>query len=91
MPAAAVTSKGQITIPVEFRKKHGIKAGDRLDFTENEKGEMVLRRKTRSIMDLSGIGKWEGPPVTIEEMNETIRRGWAGLLREADGEDPYPR
>jgi antitoxin PrlF len=91
MPAAAVTSKGQITIPVEVRKKHGIKTGDRLDFTENERGELVLRRKTRSIMDLAGIGKWEGPPVTIEEMNETIRQGWSGLLREYEGEDIYPK
>jgi len=26
-----------------------------------------------------GAGKWEGPPITIEEMNETLAKGWAGL------------
>jgi len=38
--------------------------------------------KKRPIMELSGVGKWDGPPVTIEEMNEIIRRGWAELLKD---------
>jgi antitoxin PrlF len=80
METAAVTSKGQITIPIEVREKLGIKPGDRVRFVENEKGEIVLKPKTGSIMDLRGIVKWTGKPVTIEEMNETIGRGWAGQL-----------
>lgn len=91
MTTAALTSKGQITIPVEVRRKLGLKSGDRIDFVERENGEFVLRPKKGSIMDLIGIGKWDGPPVTIEEMNETIAKGWAGLLREDDEEDLYPR
>ena len=31
-------------------------------------------------MDLKGCVHWTGKPVTIEEMNETISKGWAGLL-----------
>jgi len=31
-------------------------------------------------MDLRGIVKWKGKPVTIEEMNETIAKGWSGQL-----------
>lgn len=84
MATAAVTSKGQITIPIEVRKKLGLKPGDRVRFIEGENGEYILKPKTRSIMDLCGIGKWEGPPVTIEEMNETIAKGWAGLLEDED-------
>jgi antitoxin PrlF len=82
MPATAVTSKGQITIPIEVRRKHGIRTGDRLDFTENEKGELVLRQKRRSIMDLIGILKRDGPPVSIEEMNKAIEEGWASGFNE---------
>ncbi len=80
MATAAVTSKGQITIPLEVRKKLGIKPGDRVRFIEGENGEFVLKPKTGSIMDLEGCVHWTGKPVTIEEMNETIAKGWAGLL-----------
>jgi hypothetical protein len=31
-------------------------------------------------MDMLGCIQWTGKPVTIEEMNETIAKGWAGLL-----------
>ena len=84
MATAAVTSKGQITIPLEVRTKLGLKPGDRVLFVEGENGEFILRPKTKSIMDLYGIGKWVGPPVTIEEMNETISKGWAGELEFED-------
>jgi AbrB family looped-hinge helix DNA binding protein len=80
MATAAVTSKGQITIPVEVRKKLGIKPGDRVRFIEGEHGEYILKPKTGSIMDLEGCVHWTGKPVTIEEMNETIAKGWAGQL-----------
>jgi antitoxin PrlF len=82
MTTAAVTSKGQITIPIEVRKKHGIKTGDRLDFTENEKGELVLRPKSGSAVDLIGIANYKGPVITIEEMNKAIREGWASGFKE---------
>ncbi len=84
MATAVVTSKGQITIPAEVRKKLGLKPGDRVRFIEGENGEYILRPKTGSIMDLKGFLKWTGKPVTIEEMNETIAQGWAGQIRSDD-------
>jgi AbrB family looped-hinge helix DNA binding protein len=81
MATAALSSKGQITIPIEVRKKLGLKTGDRIGFIENENGEFVLKPKTGSIMNLKGIIKWTGKPVTIQEMNETIAKGWAGELK----------
>jgi AbrB family looped-hinge helix DNA binding protein len=80
MASALVTSKGQVTIPIEIRKRFGIDSGVRVDFLENANGECVIRPKTGSIMDLRGMVKWKGKPVTIEEMNETIAKGWAGQL-----------
>ncbi len=80
MTTAAVTSKGQITIPIEVRVKLGIKPWDRVRFVENENGEIVLKAKTGSIMDLRGMWKWTGKPATIEEMNEVIAKGWSGQL-----------
>jgi AbrB family looped-hinge helix DNA binding protein len=84
MSTAAVTSKGQITIPAEVRKKLGLKAGDRVRFIEGENGEYIFKPKTGSIMDLEGCVHWTGEPVTIEEMNETIAKGWAGQLKFED-------
>jgi AbrB family looped-hinge helix DNA binding protein len=80
MATASVTSKGQITIPVEVRNKLGLRPGDKVSFIEGENGEYIFKPKTGSIMDMEGILKWTGKPVTIEEMNETIAKGWAGEL-----------
>jgi AbrB family looped-hinge helix DNA binding protein len=80
MADAVVNSKGKVTIPAEVRRKLGLKPGDLVRFYENERGDIVFRPKTGSIMDLQGCVKWTGKPVTIEEMNETIEKGWAGEL-----------
>ena len=80
MTTAAVTSKGQITIPVEVREDLGLKAGDRVSFIKGENGEYIMKTKTGSLMDLKGFIHWSGKPVTIEEMNKTIAKGWAGQL-----------
>ena len=42
--SAAVTSKGQVTIPKPVRDQLGIEAGTRVEFHRNDKGEIVLSR-----------------------------------------------
>lgn len=72
MPTATLTSKGQITIPVEVRKALGLDPGDKIDFFETEKGQFVIRPRTASIRDLEGcIPKLDYVP-SIEEMNDAI-------------------
>lgn len=80
MNTAIVGPEGQITIPVEVLKDLGLKTGDRLWFIKGERGEYILKHKTGSIMDVKGMIHWTGKPATIEEMNETIAKGWAGQL-----------
>ena len=41
MLEAKVTSKGQITIPIEIRKKLGVNAGDAISFQIKEAGIIV--------------------------------------------------
>lgn len=41
MELAKVTSKGQITIPVDIRRKLGIKEGDKILFIE-EQGRVIM-------------------------------------------------
>jgi len=77
MPTATVTSKGQITIPIEVRKALNLKAGDRLDFFQTKDGDYFVQPNTGSIMDMEGILKKlgyvpDGFTVSIEDMNETV-------------------
>lgn len=54
---AKVTSKGQITIPREVRRRLGVRPGDRLEFTEDEKGvRMTAVRKESPFAKYAGIG-----------------------------------
>lgn len=77
MPTATITSKGQITIPVEVRKKLGLKAGDQINFFEDGDGKYSFEPKTGSIMDMEGILKHLGLPVlgyapSVQEMDQAI-------------------
>ena len=80
MVSATVTSKGQITIPLEIRKLLKLNTGDRLQFVQSSPGHVELVVCNVSFSSLRGILPKPGRPATIEEMNETIRKGWAGLL-----------
>lgn len=75
---ATVTSKGQITIPAEVREALGVKPGQKLAFLPGNNGEFRVRR-VHSILDLAGCVSYSGPPVTIEEMNQTISDHVAAL------------
>jgi antitoxin PrlF len=75
MTTATMTSKGQITIPADIRKKLRLKAGTKVDFAQNENGEIVLKPKIGDIRKLYGIVKYKGLPLTIEQMNEAIKKG----------------
>lgn len=71
MPAAIVTSKGQVTIPKAVREELGIETGTSLTFVRTPQG-YLLRPTGKSLARLRGIVKYDGPPVTIEDMNEAV-------------------
>jgi len=52
---ATLTSKGQATIPKEIRDSLGMKPGDRMTFTLMADGTVIMRVKTKSIMELAGM------------------------------------
>ncbi len=76
MPIATVTSKGQVTIPKEVRDALSIHQGDRLEFVVEDDGTVRMRLLNVDIRDLFGIVKTD-KHLTIDEMNEVIRQGWA--------------
>ena len=48
---ATFTSKGQLVVPVELRLKHGIAAGTKVNFLEDELGRIVLQPVTEQYID----------------------------------------
>ena len=52
---ATLTSKGQTTIPKEIRDSLGMKSGDRMTFTLMPDGTVIMRVKSKSIMELAGV------------------------------------
>ena len=88
MPTATMTSKGQITIPIEIRKALGLDAGDKIDFSQIEKGQCRMIPRTSSIRDLVGCIPKLDHIVTIEEMNQAIRDGAAESYLRSVGRPP---
>jgi AbrB family looped-hinge helix DNA binding protein len=67
MTEVQVTSKGQITIPIELRRKYNIEEGGRVQVVEEE-GKIVVKRAS-SFYDLAGV---DAGAATVAEMKETL-------------------
>jgi antitoxin PrlF len=74
MSTATVTSKGQITIPVEVRASLKVEAGDRVEFVEVAPGRFEMVAATQSVAVLKGMFGRAKKAVTIDEMNQAIAR-----------------
>jgi antitoxin PrlF len=73
MTSATITSKGQVTIPVDVRNQLGLAAGDRIEFILNdETGRYEVVPATRSVTALKDIIRKPAKPVSIEDMNAAI-------------------
>jgi antitoxin PrlF len=71
-----LTAQGQISVPVEIRRKLGLRSGSVLEWNE-EDGKIVVRKSGKySWDDIHKALFPKGPPRprTIEEMDEGIRR-----------------
>lgn len=69
MSLATLTSKGQVTIPVDVREALNLQPHDKLNFTVLPDGTVILRAKRRSMEDLAGmLESPAGLTVSIDEM-----------------------
>ncbi len=62
MADTTLTAKGQTTIPKEIRERLGLQASDKLVFTVLSDGTIVMRAKTRRLLDLAGSLTRPGQP-----------------------------
>jgi AbrB family looped-hinge helix DNA binding protein len=71
---ATLTSKGQITLPVEIRRRLGLKTGDILEFDESTpyiKASKAFSRK--AMRQAIGRGKARGSKLSSSQWIEALR------------------
>ena len=75
MPSAALTSKGQVTLPKKVRDHLHLAKGDRVDFVVGARGRVELKRAGATIEGVRGILKRpDKRSVSLDEMDAAIAR-----------------
>ena len=78
MTTATLTSKGQITIPIDVRNDLKVDTGDRVEFVYIGPGRYEFVAATAEVTALKGMFGTAKKTVSIEAMNAAIaRRGAA--------------
>ncbi len=77
MSTATVTTKGQITIPADVRRRLGLASGDRVEFVEIE-GGFAIKPAIDDVRSLKGLLRKPAKHVSIVEMNAVIRARGGG-------------
>ena len=76
MIESGITSKGQTTLPKAVRQALSVQAGDRVRYIIQEGEVRIL--PVRPIARLFGALRYDGPAVTIEDMESAIAEGASG-------------
>jgi antitoxin PrlF len=80
-PFSTISTKGQITVPVEIRRRLGLKEGDRVEFVV-DKGQTVLRPARSSE---NPFEKYIGRLPAFESMREINE--WVAEMRDGNEEE----
>jgi AbrB family looped-hinge helix DNA binding protein len=81
MSTLTVTAKGQVTLRKDLLKHLGVQPGGKIIVDKLPDGRIEIKalRPTGRISDVFDFLKREnGPSLSIEEINEVARQGWAG-------------
>ena len=82
MSTLTVTAKGQVTLRKDLLEHLGVHPGEKITVDKLPDGRIEVKaaRPVGKISDLFGSlkVKRKGRPLSIEEMNRVIARGWAG-------------
>jgi len=81
---ARISTKGQVVIPKAVRDRQRFLPGDVIDVVETADGVLLRRTEERDRLTLDqalarirSIIRYEGPALSIDEMNDAIRQASA--------------
>ena len=73
---SSITVKGQTTLPKAIRDSLAVKAGDKVRYVILDEGVLIM--PVRPISRLFRSLKYDGPVVSLEDMDRAIAEGAAG-------------
>jgi antitoxin PrlF len=86
--AYTIQENGQVTLPIEFRRKYGLKKGDVVIFKETDDGLLISPREALAMKLLDEIGEaLEERGIDLDELIESGREIRAEMLKEQYGID----
>lgn len=77
MNESVVTSRGQTTLPKAVRAALGVGAGQRIRYVVLDNEVHIL--PVRPLKSLFGALQHDGPPVSLEDMEQAVADGASGL------------
>jgi antitoxin PrlF len=80
-PNSTISSKGQVTVPLEIRRRLGLKEGDRVEFVEE--GEWTIIRPAHA--PINPFEKYAGALPAFQSKNEI--NAWVSSLRDEETAD----
>ena len=76
-----ITSKGQVTIPEEIRRRVHLQAGERIEWAVTDRGTVELRKAGGTLEALTRILPRPRRALTVEEMDHAVGEHLAGKHR----------
>jgi antitoxin PrlF len=72
---ASITSKGQVTVPVEARRRFGLHPGSRVDFVVNDQDHLEMIPIADSVQRLKGMVRKPVRALSLEDMDHAVAEG----------------
>lgn len=86
-----IQENGQVTLPVEWREKHGLKEGDIVSFVETDQGLLVVPHVVLTVKLLDEIGEeLKRRGATLEQLMEDSEQIRQEIYEERYGKKRRP-
>jgi len=72
---ATVTAKGQVTLPVEVRRRLGLRAGSKLEFIVIDDERLEAIPVSETVSSLKGMVPKPKRPLSLTDMDKAIAKG----------------